>query len=134
MNTEYLLKLADFLDTVPDKSFDIQFWTFTKATKPEGATPGECGFAGCALGWAAHAKLFRGLRLHENDIQYHDLLSYEAAAELFDITYHEAFALFTSSVEMIPHRLRPNRETPKQVARRIRVFVKETISRSHLHS
>jgi hypothetical protein len=48
MHTERLLKLADFLETVPPDKFDMNGW----------GREDDCGFAGCAIGWAG--KLFDG--------------------------------------------------------------------------
>lgn len=56
-----LLKLAAFLDTVPDKQFDYLWWG-TGVTARRAA---HCGTTGCALGWAAQMPMFKelGLRL-----------------------------------------------------------------------
>lgn len=129
MNKKRLLKLADFLETVPAKAFNIRNWQRDPATKPEGKTPGECGFAGCAVGWAVHAKLFRGLKFGEyeygsNVPHYQGEYEWEAVSTLFDINngcngtgqFQDAEFLFCGlSYDIDP--------TPKQVAKRIRAFV-----------
>jgi len=125
MNKKRLLKLADFLETVPKKNFEMQSWGAKPATKPEGKRPGSCGFAGCAMGWAAHAKLFRGLKLKFNNysepsLVYKGLLHFNAASKCMEITHDQALYLF--------HPMRygemNNDPTPKQVAKRLREFVK----------
>lgn len=129
MNIKRLEKLADFLETVPRRSFDMGNWQSRAATKPEGKQQGECGFAGCAMGWAAHAKLFRGLNFKNamsaygngplgwQTISYRGLTDFYAAAFLMDITYAEARFLFDPDSY-------PSRVTPKQVATRIRRYIK----------
>lgn len=122
MNKRRLLKLAAFLRTVPRKAFAIDHWVTTEATKPEGVRPGDCGFAGCAMGWAAHAKLFRGLELNmfaeqPVEIRYKGEEGFSAAAKLFDIQYFEAKELFS------PNFYIGLKGTPAQVAKRIERLV-----------
>lgn len=120
MHKKRLLKLADFLETVPRRSFEIRAWVWRGADKPEGKIPGECGFAGCAMGWAAHAKLFRGLKLDGlwgNPI-FEGRTDYDAADCLFEIDGVASRVLFGGSSYSGPRR-----PTPKQVAKRIRTFV-----------
>lgn len=140
MNKKRLLKLADFLETVPRRAFDIGGWQTKAPTKPEGKKQGECGFAGCAVGWATHAKLFRGLRLEQyfdGGVAfpvYEDREGFDACAQLFDIhgyfppehqLAYQDFAeyLFSPDAYETP-------PTPKQVAARIRAFVKDLSSPS----
>jgi hypothetical protein len=120
MNAKRLLKLADFLDTVPRKSFSMSMWETSPATKPETAKLGECGFAGCALGWAVHGALFRQLTPTDGGTpQYRKKpgsrrrFGFEAAEHLFDIDPDDARFLFGSYTDV----------TPRQEARRIRKFV-----------
>lgn len=63
MNKEKLLKLADFLDTVPANRFDFGVWT-SHDWNPE---THSCGTTACALGWAASMPEFQaeGLRFME---------------------------------------------------------------------
>ena len=80
-------QLADLLLTVPPSQFDLKQWR----AMPE--TPAKtllfrlieiapaCGFAGCAMGWAAHAKLFDGLYIDdEGSLVYNGFEQYRAAA------------------------------------------------------
>jgi hypothetical protein len=58
MNRERLLRLADFLEKeVPDDQFDMGQWASKEAL-------GECGTAGCALGWATCIPEMREAGLH----------------------------------------------------------------------
>lgn len=117
-NVKRLLKLADFLETVPRKALDLSMWVKSKPTKPEGERPGDCGFAGCAMGWASHAKLYRGLGWGWTGFSpnYHGATGWAAAQSLFRIDEDEARHLFSMSDYTTP-------PTPKQVAKRIRKFV-----------
>lgn len=125
-----LLKLAAFLDTVPNKAFDMSLWQAQGADKPEGKRPGDCGFAGCAMGWAAHTRMFRGLSVEpyglliyqpDGGAKYTERYweDYEAAAAVFEITEVQALHLFAPSHYESQFR----RPTPKYVAKRIRKFV-----------
>lgn len=46
--------LADYLETVPDKNFDMDTWLQVKNS--------SCGTVGCALGWAALGNIIPGLQ------------------------------------------------------------------------
>jgi len=117
-NTKRLMKLADFLETVPRKKFDIGMWVTSRATEPEGDKPGECGFGACAMGWAVHAELFEGLSFALCDWpKYEGRIGLDAAQTLFDIHMDTAKHFFIA--DEYPGR----RATPKQVAKRIRAFV-----------
>lgn len=135
INAKRLLKLADFLETIPRKSFDLARWQASEPTKPEGKKQGDCGFAGCAIGWATHGQLFRGLRfVFDEGFQemvpfYNGTEGWSGIDELFalepvdhDIDSGQAEYLFTDTSY-------PSLSvTPKQVATRIRKFVREHAS------
>jgi hypothetical protein len=107
MNKKRLLKMADFVETIPRKDFAMEIFGETTA----------CGTVGCALGWAAHTKLFRGLRQTTETYlkpAYRGRCGFDAAEVLFDISRHQVEGLF---------RWHTTNETPKQVARNIRRFV-----------
>lgn len=78
MNIRRLNILADFLETVPPARFNIAAWEITPAEA-------ECGFAGCALGWATKIPAFQaeGLHMHNPGTDY-------AAPEVKDESGHEA--------------------------------------------
>jgi hypothetical protein len=114
MNAERLLKLADFLETVPPHSFDMKEWiTFT-----------ECGFAGCAIGWTPKAIPGEGFILkHHMADEYYPYYNgkerWRAVEEFFELEELEAEHLFMNSkYEESP--------TPNEVAARIREFVTQT--------
>jgi hypothetical protein len=117
VNTERLLKLADFLETIPDKSFNIRQWVTRQADKPEGDVPGECGFAGCAMGWAAHARLFDGLTIANDGIIYGGRYpGMYAPVHLFGLSLGHARWMFDGPGY-------DNNPTPADVAHRIRAFI-----------
>ena len=133
MRSDRLLKLAAYLKLVPRKAFDIRFWENKPATKPEGKKLGECGFSGCAMGWAAHGRLFRGLTLEDgsedggSELYYRPktgeksgrtFYNYEAPVNLFGIDESVAHLLFSPNYNS-------SEITPQQVATNIRNFVKE---------
>lgn len=123
MHADRLLKLADFLETVPEENFDISGWETAEATKPEGDRPGQCGFAGCAVGWAAHVELFDGFVMRDGDPLYQGKTDWDAVDELFGFKQapgelsKEGLILFSGS------EYRGYEATPAQVAARIRQFV-----------
>lgn len=68
VETGKLLQLADFLETVPPEDFTLEYWQERAQKDPTfwlGVFPRDpgCGFAGCAMGWAAHSGLFPEFRL-----------------------------------------------------------------------
>lgn len=128
-----LLKLAAFLETVPRRAFDIHQWQKSPPTKSEGGEPGECGFAGCAMGWAANQRMFRGLKIVRGEFHAVVVLQekprgrkyfeFDAGSKLFEIDGDSSRHLF--SPMRYERRSAYFSPTPKQVARRIRSFVKE---------
>ena len=120
-----LRALAVLLDTVPAERFGLESW----ASRTVGS---ECGFAGCAVGWAAHSGIFPGLRFDTEikfgavpsyaDMAYKDRrwvwIGWEAVVALFGINQHVAEFLFHLDF-YYKHPLGP---TPRVVARRLRRF------------
>lgn len=132
MNVKRLMKLADYLRTIPRSAFNMGYWLAEPKTKAEGEKPGECGFAGCAVGWAAHSGLFRGLKLSQNTTKATPLYrppgrrSYlrtdKAIERLFDLDNMQVKHLFyPMSYSGEPHFMRP---TPKAVGQRIRQLIR----------
>jgi hypothetical protein len=124
-----LLKLADFLDTLPRERFDYSTWV---GMDWKGAQNLSCGTKACALGWAATIPEFRrlGLRLSP----YREVINVKTGAEhsnaaaqhTFGLTESEARLLF-EGVDMTEgeyHIVLRSEATPKQVATHIRRFVK----------
>lgn len=116
-----LLKLADFLETsVPRKRFSMEEWV---AHDSNAKTPKECGFAGCAMGWATAIPSFRRAGLHLNDygtLYFLEASNWEGVTAFFDFDDgYDAKGLFAES-SYLDGNYDP---TPKQVAKRIREFV-----------
>jgi len=124
-----LLKLAEFIETLPSKQFNFgHVWN-----------EDACGSAGCAIGWAPHvfASVIRRPSLFAQTFWVgHDLMGskrlladYELAAQvLFNITEDEAHKLFTPGrlIERYSPGLKLQSNSPaKAVAANIRAFVKQ---------
>lgn len=125
-----LLKLADFLDTVPRKKFDLTHWVGQSYV---GKLSLSCGTTACALGWATTIPAFRklGLRMVGRVVGMKSGYpsSPDAAKEIFDLGATGFNRLFTPTSANYPEdnvrgQLDPN-ATPKQVARNIRKYVEE---------
>lgn len=79
-NVPALAKLADFIDTIPPDNFHFASWDASEdadgdfesapvpANKAKFTGNFQCGFAGCAIGWAAHAKIIPGLRFSRSGV------------------------------------------------------------------
>lgn len=112
MNKERLLKLADFLDTVPAEKFDLRTW--------------QCGTTACAVGWACTMPEFQdeGLVLANRwpDFipfpMYIGYTCWTAVKQFFELTSVNADHLFDAG-EYEPGA------TPQDVAVRIRRVVAE---------
>lgn len=114
IHRQRLNKLAAYLKTVPPEQFDMDYWA-----NADDDYPGECEFAGCALGWAT--RVFPELKLVQGEGAIVPVLvgsnwtGYDAASRLFGITYMEAVDLFS------PDAYGPC-VTPQGVAERIEAF------------
>lgn len=133
MNKGRLLELAAFLDDVPDEAFNMRNWVASEATKPEGDVKGDCGFAGCAIGWAIHADLVPGMTFNEITKEeaeksviptrlryfpkYEGWTGFHAVAKAYEITPFEAEGLFDTGGYW------PRPIKPAHVAAKIRAFV-----------
>ncbi len=142
-----LLKLADFLDTLPPERFRYDRWV---GDSWKGMQDLSCGTTACALGWAATMPAFRklGLRLFEIEdggkktgfcalegtpynkySSYSTLSSYslDAAMEIFGLSRSEAsFIFYPGSEYFLPEETiySPGRDAPaSEVAKHIRNFV-----------
>ena len=111
---DLLTLLADHMDTVNEKEFDMHHWYEIKS----------CGTTACAIGHACQLEAFNeaGLSLgNEYDRSwcpvYQEELGYNAVAACLQISYSEAYHLFNSS------NYRGLHITPKVVADRIRAFI-----------
>lgn len=140
MNAKRLLKLADFLDTMPREKFDFGV-VADEQGKPMAealaADKTQCGTVGCAIGWMP-AVFPRGLewtrsteRMWTGPLKRTRVAlvgsprtkDFAAAAEWFDISELEAEALFMPDSAGFGLRAISERAGPTVVARRIRRFV-----------
>lgn len=123
-----LLKLAAFLEKLPRDRFDYASFV---GDDWKGTQDLSCGTTACALGWAATIPEFRraGLTIKAiPDIDggfYADVCTkkhsggFKAASEIFGLSNSDSSYLFAPDDEY------PEKATPKQVAKKIRNFVKE---------
>jgi hypothetical protein len=124
-----LLKLADFLDTIPRQKFNINYITnicgdielSNKSIKDP-----ECGSVGCAIGYCpvVFPRLFKYYR-RITSITHPEVIciktgkvNFEAVEDVFGLAMGESQQLF-SAVSYIGKR-----STPHAVAQNIRKFVK----------
>ena len=144
MNTKRLLKLAEFLRTVPVKRFDYTKWV---GKDWKGSQNLSCGTTACALGWAVTIPSFRkaGLRFKNSSfenlfgetIMQADIVlrspktkrlltseSLRTAEMFFGLTDDQAVWLFTPQGG-------ESFATPKYVAQKIERFVKGEAAIGH---
>ena len=140
-----LLALADFLDRLPAKRFQYNYWFHNDITNPDtnpypdggpiNALKHFCGTTACALGWATTMPRFRRLGLHwqhltpripDNDNVF------GSAAVIFGISSHEAMYLFSPNYPAyaayglerkgLPESSPGAEASAKEVARHLRTF------------
>lgn len=114
MNKKRLLKLADFLETIKPKVFNMDSWY----------NESPCGTTACAFGWACSIPSFKraGLKMRKlsngftvyADVVFNDEYNLNAASSFFDITVDEAEFLFYPDMY--------EKATKGQVIKRIRKF------------
>lgn len=135
MMTKRLLKLADFLDTLPRQKFNFDRIA-EQSGKPmlaallTGKT--RCGTVACAIGWMP-AVFPRHLKWSSADELRPDvhlradeaMTDFDAASVFFDIAIEEADFLFTPGSLDNGWSGLPGHATPKRVARHIRAFVRK---------
>lgn len=148
---ELMLKLADFLETIPSKKFDMAGWMYSKKLKSEDfkviktlpnhlhyygtyqdavvVEPLHCKTAGCALGWAATMPEFkkRGLKLvgeSDRPLALPTIITKDGSVYSGFEVAEKLFGISMSSAEFLftCHR---TRNTPKAVAKRLRTFVND---------
>ena len=142
-----LLKLADFLDTVPPERFDYARWV---GESWQGDPDLSCGTTACALGWASTIPEFRklGLRLKKNNWDLFNptyvgldtetdedladkssyLLTLEASKYIFGLSNQETNELFTPEGYAMYYRKSFNSAsdaTASDVAQHIRNFCRD---------
>jgi hypothetical protein len=143
MNTERLLKLADGLETLPDKVWDYRriMKRGTKSPKDALLAGGGCGTVGCAVGWSP--AFFPELTWTEHmlvtfaDREQDDADSFETIRKFFELHSEETELLFEPHVnrkdevdedegnweDRLGTDQLPWDVTAKDVARHIRKFV-----------
>lgn len=126
-----LLKLADFLETLPKKKFDLNVYV---GDIKDGQAPNkqyDCGTTACAIGWCPvvfsrsgvhyQEQYDYGGRLIDMDVVFPtndgDLQNDMGAEKFFDLTEGELNYLFMPNSYMV------GRRGPKSVANRIRQVV-----------
>lgn len=133
MNSSRLLEAADYLDTVPRQRFCMTTWAdgdFCGKQDEPNHKKHECQTSACAMGWLTTDPRFKriGLKLGLDNFRSKTpvlgrLKGIDAACKLFGINTSQAWWLFDAN-DPDTEASREN-ETPKQVARRIRKFVKD---------
>lgn len=148
MDAEKLLKMADFMETLPPARFDFQAvahcdmstpCAMGAAVKRAAANPTDCGTIGCVVGHTPQvfpelveyvlSDVSNGLkwlevRMKDGTCPYPESRRYVAiAAVLFDITPRDAFRLFTPGTGAPQDGEQLVDATPKEVAARIRSYV-----------
>lgn len=131
MNKKRLLKLANFIEKLPNKRLNMNVVALSNAKGKMGYK--ECGSVACAMGWtpAVFPKLVKWIECsggnelnvcmtHEEAREWlrgnGSLANNSAMVELFDIPYLDADYIFGLS--------KSKYHTPKQVAEGIRKYVK----------
>lgn len=130
-----LLKLADFLDTLPPERFNYAYWV---GHDWDGRPDLSCGTTACALGWATTMPTFRRLGLRLSGWGVPILVgmdetrdqAFDVASQVFGITPLESLFLFDFSVDGEDDEFHGRRSpgedaTAKEVAEHIRRFVRE---------
>lgn len=93
---ERLLKLADFLDTVPPSRFDFSRWA-GNTWKDQNLLDESCGTTACAFGWATAIPEFQALGLHltrSEDRVVHVSVDKEQASRHWESTLRAANVVF----------------------------------------
>lgn len=132
MHARRLLKLADFLETIPETRFDLRTWV---GDSWKGKQDLSCGTTACALGWACTMPEFRklGVRLKRGELKGPGIVGRRdsdapaVAKHLFGIgdyddegSYETYYQLFFSSAYSTGIATKP-----VDVAARIRAVVAE---------
>jgi len=123
-----ILKLADFLESLPRKRFDFSIWV---GNEWKGAPDLSCGTTACALGWATTLPLFRrlGLRLSPRTrwpiLNHRSMIRGDAPfRKLFGLSEATFDRLFRPLFDEMSGCLGQN-ATPKQWAKHARRIVLE---------
>jgi hypothetical protein len=128
-----LLRLAEFLEDLPEERFDFSVWVEDGVIDPPKIE--ECGTKACAIGWACTMPEFKRLGARLGVITRYDgtqaLIpklradatdAYDVCEELFGLELSETEELFFPGGGIDGGGL-GEKATPKQVAAKIREFV-----------
>lgn len=139
-NIERLTRLRDFMLTVPDERFSMN-WFFGGADAFPGESAseylGRCGTAACLAGWACAIPEFRSLGLGISHEYFHlypfylypsfkEGIGFTAMEEFFDLTYDESKYLFAEdgpSRAAVPKRR--SEWSPRDGAAHLSQFIEE---------
>lgn len=121
MNKHRLNRLADLLETIPTKKFDMQTWGRRPYVVLDDQPQPTCFSAAYALGWATTIPYFHklGLRFEvedghmEGDVRFGRLIDTQAGRRFFSLTMDQAQDLFLGG----PFK-------PKEKAKQIRAMAK----------
>jgi hypothetical protein len=95
MDQERLIRLYQIIDGIPKTNVKLDYWV----TEDHYVSTHGCGSIACAFGFAAQHPDFisQGLRFDYElcSPAYHSSFSYKAASDFFDISYAEAWHLFS---------------------------------------
>jgi hypothetical protein len=114
-----LLKLVDFLKVLPPKQFDYALIWDEPADEEEEE---KCGSIGCAMGWCPAIPSFRKAGVTRDsfgDPVYQGERAFHMAAAFFRMSEDDAEDLFSPCENYLSDA------TPKQVAKKIREWVKD---------
>jgi len=111
VGSKRLLKLADLLDDVPVKEFNLGRW--------EGEET-ECGTVACAVGHACLSSAFEGIYFDWGLPRSEEHDGWDAVEHYFSLSFGDSLKLFSEGAYK-----NMNKTRPKTVANRIRKFVKE---------
>lgn len=124
MREDRLMVLADFLDGLPKKNFNFNFWGRQDRKN-------YCGTVACALGWAQLIPAFnkQGLCPVNANTDYLSWCTLDgqsayienAAASFFELTDGEVTKLFVDGAGD------PTDKTPKDISKRIRTFIRNNL-------
>ena len=120
LETERLLTLAAFLDSLKPKQFNIGTWREDE----------DCGTVACAVGWATTIPEFQAAGLSWDERygtpRYRRSMDFRSSELFFGLGHSDAVALFTNTWYRSRNPrpwYRSRNPRPQTVARRIRQFV-----------
>lgn len=126
MRVDRLNTLADTLEKLTKKQLKMDAWVADNE--------GSCGFAGCALGWAAQIPEFKQDGLFIKDfgviLKTPEVYTsgYDAASQFFDISDELATEYFTPGTKVYNYKPNP---LPKTVAMKLRELAAKGEDFSH---